>query len=376
MKHSFLIILFCVIFGNILSSKYSKKRISSQFNFLKLKKNFKEKLRKLDISDSDGETDIGSTEYILEDSDANVTLNKFYNFTQNGKNIAFNGFFYFFKSDIANIIKLYLKVIYNSRIRILQSESESVSSTCNIKDAYKSLSAKDGGVNVGYKCEATLEKDTSVKNVSLDKSKDLELDGKKLSFAKVKFDGDAYNEASNLNIIKNYSVLGVLDNSKATFEENSFKIVGKATYDELVKTINGKSITMEFIDYLNSGGKAKNYTCKGENNSALVCDGTINTYIGNLTQAKSVNDDVYLKINIPGNANASEYVGTPTTSSNNNPISKTSSGGLSGGAIAGIVIAGVVVLGGVTVTSILLSRGSKPPLDQTSNVAISSTKIV
>ena len=133
---------------------------------------------------------------------------------------------------------------------------------------------------------------------------------------------------------------------------------------------------MEFIDYLSSGGKTKNYTCKGENSSALVCDGTIKTYIGNLTQAKSVNDDVYLKINIPENANASEYVGTPTTSSNNNPISKTSSGGLSGGAIAGIVIAGVVVLGGVTVTSILLSRGSKPPLDQTSNVAISSTKIV
>jgi len=210
----------------------------------------------------------------------------------------------------------------------------------------------------------------------LDKSKDLELDGKKLSFEKVNFDGDLYNEISNLNNIKNYSVSGVLDNSKATFEENSFKIVGKATYDELDKTINGKSITMEFIDYLNSGGKTKNYTCKGENSSALVCDGKIKTYIGNLTQAKSVNDDVYLKINIPENANASEYVGTPTTSSNNNPISKTSSGGLSGGAIAGIVIAGVVVLGGVTVTSILLSRGSKPPLDQTSNVAISSTKIV
>ena len=374
MKHTFSIILFCIIFGNILSSKYSKKRISSHFNFLKLKKNFKEKLRKLDISDNDGETDIGSTDYLLEESDANVTINKFYNFTQNGKNIAFNGFFYFFESDIAKIIKLYLQVFYDSRIRIL--DGESVSSTCNIKDAYKSLSAKDGGVNVGYKCEATLEKDTTVKNVSLDKSKDLELDGKKLSFEKVNFSEDAYNEASNLNSIKNYSVSGVLDNSKATFEENSFKIVGKATYYESDKTINGKNIIMEFIDYLSSGRKTKNYTCKGENSSALVCDGTIKTYIGNLTQAKSVNDDVYLKINIPENANASEYVGTPTSSSSNNPISKTSSGGLSGGAIAGIVIAGVVVLGGVTVTSILLSRGSKPPLDQTSNVAISSTKIV
>ena len=72
---------------------------------------------------------------MLEESDANVTINKFYNFTQNGKNITFNGFFYFFESDIAKIIKLYLQVFYDSRIRIL--DGESVSSTCNIKDAYK-----------------------------------------------------------------------------------------------------------------------------------------------------------------------------------------------------------------------------------------------
>ena len=137
-----------------------------------------------------------------------------------------------------------------------------------------------------------------------------------------------------------------------------------------------KKFNMKFINYTDNKGnyETKSYPCEGKSSSTLSCTGVIQTYLSNMTDAESEDSNIYLKINMK-KSDDENLNGTNSSSSTTYPNSKKSSGGLSGGAIAGIVIAGVVVLAGATTAAILLGR-SKPPLDQTSNMVISSTKIV
>ena len=374
MKPMLSILLLCAIFGNILSSKFSRKRLLSRFKLLKLKKNSKEKLRNLEISSSIIDSEIYESSYNSTNTDSDLHILKFHNYLANSttNNISFSVFFYFIGRDIAQKIKMPLKITYNSRIRILGND-ESVESECNIKENYKGLSKQDSGVNVDYKCEAGPLKSVKNIDVSVNTYEPLVLHEKDLSFDNVYFDPTAAKEAANIQNSPNYDIVGVLDKSKVDFKENSFTIVGDAKYDDESKNITDEEFKMEFYDYLSTN--RKKYDCKGDNTSAIVCSGSIKTYLGNMTNAASSNskNNIYLKINIDPNEDANKLI--DTSSSSTIPNSKKSSGGLSGGAIAGIVIAGVVVLAGATIAAIMLGR-SKPPLDQTSNMVISSTKIV
>ena len=207
----------------------------------------------------------------------------------------------------------------------------------------------------------------------MDDSKDLDLDRAKLSFDEV-LNKEDDTKAFDITNSPSYTILGVLNNSTAEFKENSFIINGDPLYDD-DKTINGQEFPMKFINYTNNNGKYEIYKCRGTNRTSFICEGAIQTKLKDIPKAESNDTEVYLKINIDESKNIDQFVGTNSSSINTHPNSKKSSGGLSGGAIAGIVIAGVVVLAGATTAAILLGR-SKPPLDQTSNMVISSTKIV
>ena len=371
MKHTFLIILLCAIIGNILPSKSSRKRIPSRFSLLKLQKKYKDKVRKLE----EDSTDILESGYNGNSTfEGEVKIKKFHNYKSDttNKKISFSVFFYFIRGVIADKIKIPLKITHKSRIRILTDDQ--VTSECTIKDKYKDLPSQDSGVNVDYDCEASLDSVNDIEKVSVDDSKYLDLDGAKLSFDEV-LNKEDDTKAFDITNSPSYTILGVLNNSTAEFKENSFIINGDPLYDDNDKTINGQEFQMKFINYTNNNGKYEIYKCRGTNRTSFFCEGAIQTKLKDMPKAESNDTEVYLKININESKNIDQFVGTNSSSINTHPDPKKSSGGLSGGAIAGIVIAGVVVLAGATTAAILLGR-SKPPLDQTSNMVISSTKIV
>ena len=367
MKHTFLIILLCAIIGNILPSKSSRKRIPSRFSLLKLQKKSKDKVRKLEMDSTD---ELGNSTATIEV----VKIKKFHNYINDtaNKKISFSVFFYFF-GGIPRNITIPLIISTKSRIRILAETK--ITSYCNLKDKYTTISAEESGANVDYKCEANTDSTAEIESVKVDEGNDMVLDGDKFSFKSETIDKNSY--ATNITNSPNYTIIGVLDDSTANFEGNTFTIVGSSYhYEESDKTINGQKFNMKFINYTDNKGnyETKSYPCEGKSSSTLSCTGVIQTYLSNMTDAESEDSNIYLKINM-AQRNDENIVGTNSSSSTTYPNSKKSSGGLSGGAIAGIVIAGVVVLAGATTAAILLGR-SKPPLDQTSNMVISSTKIV
>lgn len=68
---------------------------------------------------------------------------------------------------------------------------------------------------------------------------------------------------------------------------------------------------MEFIHYTSSKTHTtKNITCEIYNSSALYCDGTVRTYLSNITAAKCHDEKVYLSINTDPNAKE-ELIGSP-----------------------------------------------------------------
>ena len=366
MKHTFSIILLCVLIGNILPSKSSRKRIPSRFSLLKLQKKSKDKVRKLEMDSTD---ELGNSTATIEV----VKIKKFHNYINDtaNKKISFSVFFYFF-GGIPRNITIPLLINTKSRIRILAETK--ITSYCNLKDKYNTISAADSGANVDYKCEANTDSNAEIESVKVDESRDMILDGNEFSFTSDTIDKNSY--ATNITNSPNYTIIGVLDDSKAEFEGNTFTIVGSSHYEESDKTINGQKFNMKFINYTDNKGnyETKSYPCEGKSSSTLSCTGVIQTYNSNMTDAESEDSNIYLKINMK-KIDDENLNGTNSSSSTTYPDSKKSSGGLSGGAIAGIVIAGVVVLAGATIAAIMLGR-SKPPLDQTSNMVISSTKIV
>ena len=367
MKNTFSIILLCVLIGNILPSKSSRKRIPSRFSLLKLQKKSKDKVRKLEIDTTDSDEPGNSTATIEV-----VKIKKFHNYNDTAnKKISFSVFFYFF-GGIPSNIKIPLIINTKSRIRILAETK--ITSYCNLKDKYTTISAEESGANVDYKCEANTDSNAEIESVKVDESRDMILDGNEFSFTSDTIDKNSY--ATNITNSPNYTIIGVLDDSTANFEGNTFTIAGSSHYEESDKTINGQKFNMKFINYTDNKGnyETKSYPCEGKSSSKLSCTGVIQTYLSNMTDAESEDSNIYLKINM-AQRNDENIVGTNSSSSTTYPNSKKSSGGLSGGAIAGIVIAGVVVLAGATIAAIMLGR-SKPPLDQTSNMVISSTKIV
>lgn len=391
MKYIFSLLFICVIFGHIFTDETAKIKMAHEMKSLKNIVEHKELLqRKLQSTDYDySDEESGASDEIPpellagnitqippNETDTNLTLptdkgysqiqiKKFHNFRRPPEKpkIYYNVFFYFYNRLVVRYVILYVKVYYYFKLRNLEEPNEAyrVPSNCTIKPDFEDKIGMNAtlGENIDYDCEAPANTTGTITNVTIDTSTPLDLgDGETVEFDDINFDEDAKAEAYNLVEIEEYDKAGVLDKSLVEFFTSTFMINGTASPSNVLK--DKENIRMEFIDYSTSAGK-KNITCAikeldtGTDMYSLDCDSTIKTYISNITNAKSLEDDVYLKINVIQNETG-DLVGTK----GGNAFFRKKSDGLSGGAITGIIIACFVAVLAAAVLAILLKRRPKP----------------
>ena len=398
MKNVLPILFFFVLFTNVLSNKKTTKKIALAM------KNIKERLEKqrklqnqqetdLDSSDSEKGDDskTASTSFPIEINGTEITtpketdkiqstiqIKKFHNFDRKPKQISFNVFFYFLNRIIVERIILRLKIIYQGKTRNLQENDisgESAASYCTIRDEFKDMVNTNGtGDNVDYNCSADTLSTKEITNVTIDTTYNMVVGDEEVGFEEINFDEEAAEESNNIVKIQSFDKSGVLEGSKIEFASNSFNITGKATPKNLLNGVD--SIPIEFIDISRKEGK-KNITCSvisvdaSTSKYTLDCGSSIRTYISNITNAKSLDKDLYLKINMD-----QDETGEPVgTTGNNVYFNKKSSSGLSGGSIAAIVIACVIAILAVSIIAVMC-RKSAPALDNTTVVDLKSVENV
>ena len=223
--------------------------------------------------------------------------------------------------------------------------------------------------NIIYNCESTITYlQLNVTTVTLDPRYNLLADDKDISFSEINFDFDAAEEALNIVNAPNYEKFGSLDNAQVELpiQRNYFRINGILNPKDLLS--QGDIIPFEIINYVDEEEyELTNISCNVINvdgsNCILECDTenqTIKCITSNFTTAKSLDNNLYLKINM--NQEETE-IETPMQiiKEINNINNKKSKGGLSKGAIAGIVIGCVVVAAAIPVIIIIINRRKTPP---------------
>jgi len=321
-------------------------------------------------------------------TDSGYLAKKFYGFIQQSNLIKFGLLFSFYKRKITYTIVMRIIVTYSSgRSRNLQmktnAEGASLPTTCVIKN--DSLIGMEGkGENIDYDCTGEAPKGAgNITEAVIDTNSSLyigsdEVKANEISFSK---DSDVGNIADATK-----SVI-ILDSTTAEFGNNQINLTGilKPLKESRENIKNGSSYTMQFYDV--SSDSLKNLTCTvtefldGVGRTwipcNLSCDAAstpIETYYGNLTQAKIETSNMYLTVNPDFGADDEETLLNSASGSNaNNIYYRKNSSGLSGGAIAGIVIACVVVLAAASIAAIMLRKPS-PPIDNTTVVGLKTVE--
>ena len=321
-------------------------------------------------------------------TDSGYLAKKFYGFKQQSNLIQFGLLFSFYKRTITYTIVMRIIVTYSSgRSRNLQmktnAEGAALPTTCVIiNDSLIGFEGK--GENIDYDCTgAAPEGAGNITEAVIDTNSSLyigsdEVKANEISFSK---DSDVSNIADATK-----SVI-ILDSTTAEFGNNQINLTGilKPLKEARENIKNGSSYTMQFYDV--SSDSLKNLTCTvtefldGVGRTGipcnLSCDASstpIETYYGNLTQAKIENSNMYLTVNPDFGADDEETLLNSASGSNaNNIYYRKNSSGLSGGAIAGIVIACVVVLAAASIAAIMLRKPS-PPIDNTTVVGLKTVE--
>ena len=328
---------------------------------------------------------------------APVQFSKFHGFKKPTKRgpgpVNFNVFFYFFGIPIPKFVVLRLRINYaGGRLRSLQDAvAESARTDCKVKDpnlAGKTLS-KEEGQNVNFDCEANATLgDASTASYSLNTDIPLTLvnaDGKTetIGFDDVNFNGDTGDAATN---IEEGSVAEIKDvitikEAEAFFEGYIFKIIGNCSKSRRLRNLLEEGGQVE-MDFKNEEDTVQKYQCtiKGitteKENSELSCDTSsapLKTNVGKVHLSSGSSTDGTLVSIEMNNPDANSTALVPFGGANNRYYSKSSSG-LSGGAIAGIVIACVVVLAAASIAAILLRKPS-PPTDNTTVVDLKAENL-
>ena len=327
-----------------------------------------------------------------EDTNSTTTYSgylakKFYGFKQQSNLIKFGLLFSFYKRTITYTIVMRIIVTYSSgRSRNLQmktkAEGASLPTTCVIKN--DSLIGFEGkGENIDYDCTGEAPKGAgNITEAVIDTNSSLyigsdEVKANEISFSK---DSDVGNIADATK-----SVI-ILDSATAEFGNNQINLTGilKPIREARENIKKDNKYSMQFYDV--SSDSLKSLTCTvtefrdgvGEGIPCnLSCDAAstpIETYYGNLTQAKIETSNMYLTVNPDfTNGEDEETLLNSASGSANNIYYRKNSSGLSGGAIAGIVIACVVVLAAASIAAIMLRKPS-PPIDNTTVVGLKTVE--
>ena len=309
-------------------------------------------------------------------------VKKFHNFESASNGLRFGLFFSYFEKIIRRTLNMRIVVTYGAgRLRYLpigsNESGQSVPATCVIKDEFKDSLDKEGkGENIDYLCTAPTNGEASYATVDTTSPMLVGTDSipvTDVSFIKDSEVGDISKATKTAIIIKDATV---------TTEDNKIILNGYASPIEGArsKLHKGEKRNMAFYD--TSSNSMKTLPCttdiKDQLGYRLPCtlecstkSTPIRTYIGNLTEAKIDDNDLYLRVNPDLAKQNANYIINPTGGSDgyNRSYYRKSSSGLSGGAIAGIVIACVVVLAAASIAAIML-RKPAPPMDQTTVVAL------
>ena len=438
MRHILSLVLFCLIFQNIMADYRLARKLKLAKSVLTLKamaQRKEKKLRRLETDENFGENDDTTvqtsapvTNYTETPKDqaeqgeataenakveaskpigkpnksdknkAPVQFSKFHGFKKPTKRgpgpVNFNVFFYFFGIPIPKFVVLRLRITYvGGRLRSLQNaeaEAESARTDCTVKDpnlAGKNLSEEEGQ-NVDFNCEANATLgDASTASYSLNTDIPLTLvnaDGKTetLGFNDVNFNGDTGDAATNIEegSVAEIKEVITIKEAEAFFEGYIFKIIGKCSKSRRLRNLieEGGQVDM---DFKNEEDAVKKYQCTingtTENeNSELSCDTSSDPLITNVGK-------VHLSSGSSNGTLVSIEMNNPESNSTarlapsggaHNRYYSKSSSGLSGGAIAGIVIACVVVLAAASIAAILLRKPS-PPTDNTTVVDLKAENL-
>ena len=421
MKNQFTILLLCLIFGDVLTDRVLKKRISSVIKTIKNKR----KLEGTDesVDDSAGSSTGPTTEpYIPPTYDAGSNSNSTASEPENGDataddkvvesdkpfsvkgqnnanplarvqvvkfhsfkievvkpKIKFGVFFYFFGRKIVPVVIFRLRITYNSRLRNLQDESidaASVKSECVITDPsmLNTELKEDEGMNVNYNCSANNTKNETNINVTLNTDVDLALVSEngtteKLSFDEVNFNGNASEESQNLQ--NNEEVMtgaGSLKETEYSVNKTILTLKGDFAPGNLLS--ENSVIPMAILNRKSGGGYvADEYNCTVLSDG-LECDTTGNplyTTVEQLHLSSGSQDGKILTVEMKNWKENSTVISTRQ----GNRFYSRSSSGLTGGAIAAIVIACVVAIIGASI-AIIMFRKPTPPIDNTTVVELRS----
>ena len=421
MKNQFTILLLCLIFGDVLTDRVLKKRISGVIKAIRNKRQLEGTDESVD--DSAGSPTVNSTEpYIpptypsgsssnstvtepengdptaddqVVESDkpaskkgqnnanplAKVQVVKFHSFKIEVKvqKIKFGVFFYFFGRKIVPVVIFRLRITYNSRLRNLQDESidaASVKTECVITDPsmLNTELKEDEGMNVNYNCAANNTKNETNINVTLNTDVDLALVSEngtteKLSFDEVNFNGNASEESQNLQ--DNEEVMtgaGSLKETEYSVNKTILTLKGDFAPGNLLS--ENSVIPMAILNRKSGGGYvADEYNCTVLSDG-LECDTTGNplyTTVEQLHLSSGSQDGKILTVEMKNWKENSTVISTRQ----GNRFYSRSSSGLTGGAIAAIVIACVVAIIGASI-AIIMFRKPTPPIDNTTVVELRS----
>ena len=437
MKHILSLVLFCLIFQNIMADYRLARKLKLAKSVLTLKamaQRKEKKLRRLPGTDENAEpvdttvqTSAPVTNYTETPGDqaeqgeataenakveaskpigkpnksdknkAPVQFSKFHGFKKPKRKgpgpVNFNVYFYFFGIPIPKFVVLRLRINYvGGRLRSLQNAvAESARTDCKVKDpnlAGKTLS-KEEGQNVNFDCEANATLgDASTASYSLNTDIPLTLvnaDGKTetIGFNDVNFNGDTGDAATNIEegSVAEINDVITIKEAEAFFEGYIFKIIGNCSKSRRLRNLLEEGGQVE-MDFKNEEDAVKKYQCTingtTENEkSELSCDTAsdpLRTYVGKVHLSSGSSKDGTLVSIEMNNPDANSTAPlVPFGGANNRYYSKSSSG-LSGGAIAGIVIACVVVLAAASIAAILLRKPS-PPTDNTTVVDLKAENL-
>ena len=437
MRHILSLVLFCLIFQNIMADYRLARKLKLAKSVLTLKamaQRKEKKLRRLETDENFGENDDTTvqtsapvTNYTETPKDqaeqgeataenakveaskpigkpnksdknkAPVQFSKFHGFKKPTKRgpgpVNFNVFFYFFGIPIPKFVVLRLRIKYvGGRLRSLQNaEAESARTDCTVKDpnlAGKNLSEEEGQ-NVDFNCEANATLgDASTASYSLNTDIPLTLvnaDGKTetIGFNDVNFNGDTGDAATNIEegSVAEIKEVITIKEAEAFFEGYIFKIIGKCSKSRRLRNLLSEGGQVE-MDFKNEEDEVKKYQCTingitTENeNSELSCDTSSDpliTNVGKVHLSSGSSNGTLVSIEMNNPESNSTARLAPSGGAHNRYYSKSSSG-LSGGAIAGIVIACVVVLAAASIAAILLRKPS-PPTDNTTVVDLKAENL-